>query len=72
MVHHYKVSSKDFFVLLIHRLFRVLAFHSVVSVVPVPSYPRWLLLSLFIKHDCAPKCGVAWFIMNELNQSFIF
>jgi len=72
MLHHYKVSSKDFFVFLIHRLFRVLAFHSIVSVVPIPGYPWWLLLSLFIKYDCAPKCGVAWFIMNQLNQSFIF
>jgi len=37
-----------------------------------PGSPRWLLLSLFIKHECAPKCGVAWFITNELNRSFIF
>jgi len=34
-------------------------------------YPRWLLFSLFIKHECALKCGVAWFIMDKLNKSFI-
>jgi hypothetical protein len=50
----------------------VLATHKAVSVVPILSCPWWLLLLLFIKHDCAPKCGVAWFIMNELNWSFTF
>jgi len=46
--------------------------HSDVSVVPILGCPRQLLLSLFIKLDSAPKCGVTWFIMNELNLSFIF
>jgi len=33
-----------------------------------PGYPRWLLLSLFIKHDRAPKCVVVWFIMRSFTN----
>ena len=50
----------------------VWAIHLAVNVVPILGYPRWLLLLLFIKHDHDLKCCVAWFIMNALNQSFIF
>jgi len=39
--------------------------HSVVTAVPILGCLRWLLLSLFIKLDSAPKCGVAWFIMKN-------
>ena len=60
------------FLIFLCRLIRVLAIHSIVNAVPIMGCPRWLLLQLFTKHDCAPKCGVTWFIMNELNQSFIF
>ena len=66
MFHRHKVPlfhSKAFFILLIYRLIRVLAIHSIVSVVPILGCPQWLLLSLFIKHDHTSKCGVAWFIM---------
>jgi len=35
-----------------------------------PGCMWWLLLSLFIKHDDAPKCGIAYFIMKEFNKSF--
>jgi len=56
---------------LMYWLIRVLASHSAVSVVLILGCPRQLLLSLFIKHDHAPKCGAAWFIMKELNKSFI-
>jgi len=72
MLHHHRVPSKEFFVLLINWLFRVLAIHLAVNAVPILGYPRWLLLLLFIKHDHDLKCCVAWFIMNALNQSFIF
>ena len=40
--------------------------------VPILGCPWWLLLSLFIKLDNAPKCSVAWFIITKLNKSFIF
>jgi hypothetical protein len=63
---------KAFFILSMCWFIRVLAFHSDVSAVPILGYRRRLLLLLFIKLDPALKCGVAWFIMNELNQSFIF
>jgi len=46
-------------------LIRMLAFHSNVSAVPISGCLRRLLLSLFIKLDNAPKCGVAWFIMKD-------
>jgi len=39
--------------------------------VPILGYLRWLLLSLFIKLDNTPKCGVAWFIIKERNKLFI-
>jgi len=39
--------------------------HSDVSAVPILGCPRQLLLSLFIKLDSAPKCGVAWFILKD-------
>jgi len=42
-------------------LIYVLAFHSNASAVSILGCPRWLLLSLFIKHNNAPKCDVAWF-----------
>ena len=63
--------TKAFFALPMYWLIRVLAFHSNVSAVPILGCPRWLLLSLFIKLDNAPKCGVAWFIIKKLNKSFI-
>jgi len=66
------LHSEAFFVLMIYQLIRVLAIHSAISVVSILGCPRWLLLSLFIKYECAPKYGVSWFIMNELNRSFIF
>jgi len=67
----YCLLSKTFFVLLTDWLIRVLTFHSNISVVPILGYPRWLLLLFFIKLDNALKCGVVWFIMKELNKSFI-
>jgi len=39
--------------------------HSDVSAVPILGCPRQLLLSLFIKLNSAPKCGVAWFILKD-------
>jgi hypothetical protein len=45
--------------------------NSNVCAMPILGYPWWLLLLLFIKLDNASKCGVAWFIMKELNKSFI-
>jgi len=39
--------------------------HSTVSAVPILGCLRRLLLSLFVKLDYAPKCGVAWFIMKN-------
>jgi len=63
---------KAFFILSMCWLIHVLAFYSNVSAVPILGYQRWLLLLLFIKLDPTLKYGVAWFIMNELNRSFIF
>ena len=40
------------------------SYHSDVSAVPLLGCPRRLLLSLFIKLDSAPKCGVVRFIMK--------
>jgi len=37
----------------------------VVNAMPILGFPWWLLLSLFIKLDHAPKCGVTWFIMKD-------
>jgi hypothetical protein len=37
-----------------------------------PRCPWWLLLSLFIKSNHAPKCGFAWFIIKEINKSLNF
>jgi hypothetical protein len=65
------LHSKAFYVLSMHWLLHVLAIHSVVNAMPILGCPRWLLLSLFIKLDSTPKYGVAWFIMNKLNKSFI-
>jgi hypothetical protein len=45
--------------------------HSIVNAVPILGYRRWLLLSLFIKLDYAPKCGVAWFIMKDFISWFL-
>ena len=65
------LHSKAFFVLSMHWLIHVLAIHSAVNAVPILGCPRWLLLSLFVKLDNAPKRSVAWFIMKKLNKSFI-
>jgi hypothetical protein len=65
---------KAFSILLIHWLiwvYRVSVLHSNVNIVPILSCPRRLLLSFFIKLDYALKYSVVWFIMNELNKSFI-
>jgi len=59
------LHSKAFFVLSMHWLICVLAFHSNASTMPILGCPRWLLLSLFIKLDSASKCGVVWFIIND-------
>ena len=40
--------------------------YSVVNTMPILGCLRRLLLSLFIKLDNAPKCGVAWFIMKDV------
>ena len=48
----------------------VLVIHSTINVAPILSCLRWLLISLLIKLDNALKCGVAWFVMKELNKSF--
>jgi hypothetical protein len=66
--------SKAFSILLIHwliQVYRVPVLQSNVNVVSILSCPRRLLLSLFIKLDYALKYGVAWFIIKELNKSFI-
>jgi hypothetical protein len=60
-----------FIVLSMYWLIRVLAFHSDVRAVPLLGCPWRLLLSLLLKLDHASKCGVARFIMKELNKSFI-
>ena len=57
--------TKAFLALPMYWLIRLLAFHSNVSVVPISGCLRRLLLSLFIKLDNAPKCGVAGFIMKD-------
>jgi hypothetical protein len=62
--------SKAFSIFLIHWLIRVYhmpILYSNASVVPILGYLQWLLLSLFIKPDYAPKCGVAWFIIKEFE-----
>ena len=60
-----------FIILSMYWLIRVLAFHSNVSAVPILGCPRRLLLSLILKLDHASKCGVARFIIKELNKSSI-
>ena len=65
---------KAFSILLIHWLiwvYRVSVLHPNVNIVPILSCPRRLLLSFFIKLDYTLKYSVAWFIMKELNKSFI-
>jgi len=49
------LPSKAFFVLSMHWLICVLAFHSNASTMPILGCPRRLLLSLFIKLDSAPQ-----------------
>jgi hypothetical protein len=63
---------KAFFILSMYWFIRVLAFHSDVSAVSIVGCPWWLLLSLLLKLDHASKCGVARFIIEELNKSSIF
>ena len=41
------------------------------NVLFILGYLRRSLLSLFIKSELAPKCGVAWFIMKGCNKSSI-
>jgi hypothetical protein len=62
---------KAFFILSMYWFIRVLAFHSDVSAVSIVGCPWRLLLSLLLKLDHASKCGVARFIMKELNKSSI-
>ena len=62
---------KAFFILLMYWLIHVLAFHSDVSAVPIVGCPCRLLLLLLLKLDHASKCGVARFVIKELNKSFI-
>jgi hypothetical protein len=38
---------------------------------PIPGCPQWLLLSLFIKPDHAPKCVVVWFIIKEFKITIL-
>ena len=38
------------------------------NAVPILGCLRLLLLSLLIKHECSPKCGIAWFIMKSLTD----
>jgi hypothetical protein len=66
------LHSKAFFVLSMHWLIHVLAIHSAINAVPILGCMRRLLLSLFIKLDSTHKCGVVWFIIKKLNQSFLF
>ena len=63
--------SKAFFALSMYWPVHVLVIHSTINAAPILGYLRWLLVSLFIKLDNAPKCGVAWFDIKELNKSFI-
>jgi hypothetical protein len=63
--------SKTFFALSMYWLVHVLVIHSTVNAGPILDCLRWLLVSLFIKLDNAPKCGVVWFDMKELNKLFI-
>jgi hypothetical protein len=63
--------SKVFFAISMYWSIHVLVIHSTVNTAPILGYLWWLLVSLFIKLDNAPKCGVAWFIIKELNKSFI-
>jgi hypothetical protein len=62
MLHHHRVSlfaiqkPSQFF--LIHQAIRVyciLVLYSNANAVPIPGCPQWLLLSLFIKPNHAPK-----------------
>jgi hypothetical protein len=53
---------KAFFILSMHWLIRVLAFHLDVSAVPIMGRPWWLLLLLLLKLDHASMCDVAHFI----------
>jgi hypothetical protein len=63
--------SKAFFALSMYWPVHVLVIHSTINAAPILGCLRWLLVSLFIKLDNAPKCGVAWFDIKELNKSFI-
>ena len=75
MFHYHRVPcllSKTFFVLSMYWPVHVLVIHSTVNATPILGCLRLLLVSSFIKLDNPPKCGVDWFIMNKLNQSFIF
>jgi hypothetical protein len=63
--------SKTFFALSMYWLVHMLVIHSTVNAGPILDCLRWLLVSLFIKLDNAPKCGVVWFDMKELNKLFI-
>jgi hypothetical protein len=77
MLHRYMVllfAIQSLLNFLIHRLIRVYCMpflHLNINAVPILGYSRQLLLSLFIKSDHASKCGVAWFIVKELNKLFI-
>jgi len=74
MLHRHRVAFFALQSLLcfsMHWLIHVLVIRSVINAVPILGCPRWLLLSLFIKLDNAPKCSVAWFIIKKLNKSFI-
>jgi len=68
MIHRHRVPLFIFqsFLFAFHALAHSCSSHdSVVSAVPILGCLRRLLLSLFVKLDYAPKCGVAWFIMKN-------